>query len=145
MNEVTNTVIEYNKDFSLTELMVISQINPKSSWEDKFRNIMLLGKKLPIIADELKTEDSLVQGCESKVWLHHTWQNDQLLLVAWSDAKIVKGLLAIVLTLFNKKSRDEIKQINVELYFEQLSLLTHLSPSRSNGIHAIIEKIKGFV
>lgn len=112
-------------------------------WESKYRQIMLLGKKLPTMSDEDKTDEVLVKGCESQVWLHCD-QNEQkqFYFAADSDARIVKGLVVIVLAAFNGLKPSEIAEFNIEDYFAKLDLLKHLSPSRSNGIHAIIAQIK---
>ena len=103
---------------------------------------MLLGKQLPLFQAELKLDEALVSGCESQVWLYANWRDQQLWLALSSDSKIVRGLLAIVLAKFNGKTKDEISGVDVDEYFENLGLSQHLSPSRSNGLHAIVEKIK---
>lgn len=125
---------------------VIERLSSQSGWQNKYRQIMLLGKELPACPDVLKTEDALVKGCESKVWLHLAWDetNGKLIAVGDSDTRIVKGLLAIILAFYNGKSNDEISQQNIIDLFEQLDLLQHLSPSRGNGIHAIDKAIQDF-
>ena len=135
-------VIELAKQFELTDGSIIELLSSKNSWEDKFRQLMLLGKQLPALPKELQLDEHLISGCESKVWLLHEWQDETLHLAASSDAKIVKGLVSVVLAAFNKKSSSDIKQFDLDIYFKQLNLLTQLSPSRANGLNAIVDKIQ---
>ena len=102
---------------------------------------MLMGKELPAFDETLKREESQVAGCESQVWLVASWHQDQLLLAASSDAKIVKGLIAIVLAAFNGKSHRQVLEFDMPSYLDQLGLMDQLSPSRGNGIKAIINRI----
>ena len=74
MSDFNTKINDLNNSLNVTELMVSSQIQQVTNWQNKFRNIMLLGKELPVIPEELKTDEALVQGCESKVWLHISWQ-----------------------------------------------------------------------
>ena len=114
-------------------------------WEGKYRQIMLLGKQLPALADEYKQDTHLVKGCESQVWLYFRMKdgkNSGYQFAADSDARIVKGLVIVILSAFNHKTAQEISDFDIEGYFAELDLLKHLSPSRSNGIHAIVEAIR---
>jgi len=112
------------------------------SWEARYREIMLLGKQLPTLEPALKHDEYLVKGCESKVWLHMVKDNNDCYhFAADSDAKIVKGLVLIVLSLFNNKSAQQIAATDYNAFFSSIDLLKHLSPSRSNGIKAIIQQI----
>lgn len=103
------------------------------NWEDKYRYIIELGQQLPPFSEEHKIDEYKVEGCQSQVWLKE--QNGKF--IADSDAVIVKGLLFIVLTIFNEN-----KTADVDDVFAQLGLLEHLSPSRRNGLFAVIERIK---
>lgn len=105
---------------------------------------MLLGKQLPALPEPLKTEQARVKGCESTVWLHIDLDEQQqhLLLVGDSDTRIVKGLLSIVLALYNGKTPMQALEINAYKEFEKLGLIKHLSPSRGNGIKAIVDTIQ---
>jgi len=113
------------------------------SWQDKYREIMLLGKKLPVLPSELKVESALVNGCESNVWLYMEFNNEEskLLITADSDTRIVKGLVSIILYLYSDLTPNEILAIDANKEFEDMSLLKHLSPSRGNGIKAILNSI----
>ena len=105
---------------------------------------MLLGKTLPPLADILKTDDALVQGCESKVWMFVEFDltENALVVIGDSDTRIVKGLLALILALYNGLTPEEVLNINAYEEFEKLGLISHLSASRGNGIKAMVEKIQ---
>ncbi|KZN30894.1 hypothetical protein N480_02780 [Pseudoalteromonas luteoviolacea S2607] len=121
-----------------------NRLNSLSGWQAKYREIMMLGKKLPALPEALKTPDALVQGCESNVWLHLDLDENQerLVIIGDSDTRIVKGLLAIILATYNNRLPHEAKEIDAYELFEQMGLIKHLSPSRGNGVKAIIERIK---
>lgn len=145
---VTELVQEFSSQFTLTDEDVQRLLEAEKGWQNKYRRIMLIGKDLPVLPQELKSDDFLVQGCESNVWLTHFWQdedqNPTLRLAASSDAKIVKGLVAIVLAAFNNKTKQQIQAFDVSQYLESLALLDELSASRGNGIKAIIDAIRSF-
>lgn len=92
--------------------------------------------------DELKTEDRLIRGCQSQVWLETEQNGDSFEFQADSDAFIVKGLLGVILAAYNNKSGGEILEFDIEQYFEQLDLLRHLSPTRGNGLRAMVQRIR---
>jgi cysteine desulfuration protein SufE len=114
------------------------------NWEDRYRYIIDLGKQLPAMDDSLKTEDRLVRGCQSQVWMECKQQGDQLFFDADSDAHIVRGLLGLVLAAFNGKTAQQVLEFDIENYFEQLDLLRHLSPTRGNGLKAMVARIQQF-
>lgn len=111
-------------------------------WEDKYRYIIELGLNLPPLDDKFKTEEWKVRGCQSQVWLVPTNNDGKISFQGDSDAMIVKGLIAIVLLIYNQLTADEIKNIAVADIFAKLGLGEHLSPSRRNGLIAMTEKIK---
>ncbi|WP_105189704.1 SufE family protein [Pseudoalteromonas sp. T1lg48] len=115
-------------------------------WQQRYRELMLLGKELPMMANELKVDDAKVAGCESNVWMYidFTPQEDQLLIIADSDTRIVKGLLAVILLMYRHKTPAQVVAIDAEQEFDELGLLKHLSPSRGNGIRAIVQQINAF-
>ena len=119
-------------------------LEPLKSWQDRYRQIMLLGKQLPGLPDPLKTEDVRIRGCESTVWLHHYYDDETMHLhfAADSDARIIRGLIALVLVVLSDKTAEEIAQADLENWFRELDLFNHLSPSRGNGLKAIIEEIR---
>ena len=123
---------------------VSKNIESSASWQQKYREIMLLGKTLPPLADILKTDDALVQGCESKVWMFVEFDltENALVVIGDSDTRIVKGLLALILALYNGLTPEEVLNINAYEEFEKLGLISHLSASRGNGVKAMVEKIQ---
>ncbi|MDW6093674.1 cysteine desulfurase sulfur acceptor subunit CsdE [Vibrio rhizosphaerae] len=111
-------------------------------WEDKYRQVIQWGKQLPVMPEDLKSERVQVSGCESQVWLVAESEQDQWFFCADSDARIVRGLIAIVMAAYQGKTRDEITAFPIEDYFSRLGLLSHLSPSRGNGLRAIVQQIQ---
>lgn len=112
------------------------------SWEDRYRYIIDLGKELPPMPDTLQTDENQVKGCQSLVWLSERLENDQLFFEAESNSHIVRGLLAVVLAAYNGKSPNAIQAFDIEAYFEELNLIKHLSPSRGNGLKAMVSRIR---
>ena len=123
---------------------VSKNIESSASWQQKYREIMLLGKTLPPLADILKTDDALVQGCESKVWMFVEFDltENALVVIGDSDTRIVKGLFALILALYNGLTPEEVLNVNAYEEFEKLGLISHLSASRGNGVKAMVEKIQ---
>ncbi len=121
---------------------ILALFKKSKSWDGRHRQIMLLSKQLDNMPDEQKNEMSLIKGCESLAWL--TFSKDlegNFSFQASSDAKVIRGLLVIVLAAFNHKNSQEIAQFNLDSYFDSLGLMQHLSPSRGNGVKAIVDKI----
>ncbi len=112
------------------------------SWEDRYKYIIDLGKELPPMDQAYKTEEHLVRGCQSQVWLVAKHDADKLYFEADSDAFIVKGLLGVVLAAYNAKTPAQITAFDIDAYFEQLNLLKHLSSTRGNGLQAMVKKIQ---
>jgi cysteine desulfuration protein SufE len=122
-----------------------SLLNQYSEWESRYKKIIELGKKLPKMDESLKTNENLVKGCQSQVWLDIRLNSDgQVIIQADSDALIVKGLVSIVLYVYNTATPKEILSTPPE-FMKNLGLETHLSPSRANGLRAMIQKIVMFV
>lgn len=130
----------YNNNSLIDE--IITLFDKAKSWDAKHREIMLLGKQLQRLPKEQRSDDLLIDGCESKAWLSGNLQTDgRLFFSADSDAKIIRGLLFIVLAAFQNLTAKEALCFNVEQYFERLGLLHHLSPSRGSGLKAIVSRI----
>ncbi|WP_213608231.1 SufE family protein [Pseudoalteromonas sp.] len=127
-----------------TYQLISSNIQKSTSWQQKYREIMLLGKTLPPLADILKTDDALVPGCESKVWMFVEFDltENALVVIGDSDTRIVKGLLALILALYNGLTPEEVLAVNAYDEFEKLGLISHLSASRGNGVKAMVETIQ---
>jgi cysteine desulfuration protein SufE len=121
---------------------IIDTLGFFDAWDDRYKYIIDLGKELPPLDEEFHTEDRLVRGCQSQVWIE-TWLEDgRIQLAVDSDAFIVKGLLAIVLAAYNNKTPADVQAFDIEGYFESLDLLGHLTPTRGNGLRAMVARIK---
>ena len=114
------------------------------SWEDKYRFVIDLGRDLIPLDESNRREENLIRGCQSQVWLvaEYDKTTDTLALTIDSDAHIVRGLIAIILTAYNEHSPTEILAFNIEELFEELQLLQHLSPTRGNGLRAMVARIR---
>lgn len=122
----------------------LKEIQQACDWQTKYRILMQLSKKLPVIPEKLKQPALLVKGCESRAWLmhYHDKTEDRHYFVLDSEARIVKGLMAIMLSMVNGLSSAELSKLNLTELFEQLKLKPYLSQSRGNGLTAMAEKIK---
>ena len=112
------------------------------AWEDRYRYLMDLGKKLPPMDPVHKIEANRVRGCTSMVWVVPRAVDHRLQFDADSDSAIVKGLVAIAYALFFDRSREEVAAIDVEEVFKRLGLDTHLSANRRNGFQSLVQKLK---
>lgn len=120
---------------------IISEFEFFDNWEDKYQHIIDLGKSLPPMPEEYKKEEFKVHGCQSNVWIYEQIQNDKVHFFADSDALITKGLIALILKVVQDKSPEEIKNTDFN-FIETIGLKEHLSPTRANGLSAMIKKIQ---
>ncbi len=111
-------------------------------WEQRYQYIIDLGKHLPGLPEEARTPDRLVKGCQSNVWLVANQQDGRFQFDVDSDAVIVQGLLALVLAAYNDKTADAILAFDIDGYFAELDLENHITPTRGNGLRAIVGKIR---
>ncbi len=122
---------------------ILEDIEFFDDWEERYKYIIDLGKDLPAMDSALQTPERLVKGCQSNVWLDVDMNSQQeLLFVVDSDAIIVKGLLALVMAAFYGKTAKDVLAFDIDAYFIQLDLARHLSPTRGNGLKAIVAKIQ---
>ncbi|GGK69506.1 SufS family cysteine desulfurase [Amphritea balenae] len=122
---------------------ILAQLTPLTSWNDRYREIMQLGKQLPALTSAMKSDQQLINGCESNAWLHiHRADDGTLWFAADSDARVIRGLIALVLAAYNGKSAQQIDEFDIDNYFDQLQLSRHLSPSRGNGLKAVVDAIQ---
>ena len=127
INEVQDTIIE---DFSVFD-----------EWMDKYSLLIDLGKDLPLIDTGFKTKDFLIEGCQSKVWLHPEFNGSKITFTADSDAIITRGIIALLIKVLSDRTPAEI--ISADLYFiDKIGLRQNLSPTRSNGLLSMIRQIK---
>ncbi|MGO4999727.1 cysteine desulfurase sulfur acceptor subunit CsdE [Oceanisphaera sp. W20_SRM_FM3] len=128
---------------TITDTEVRNLFAAAHGWEARYRELIKLAKQLPALDDADKIEANAIHGCESQAWLvseqntNGLWQ-----LHCDSDARIVKGLMAVVLAALNNKTAAHIQAFDMEAYFAELQLLSHLSPSRGNGLRAVVAAIK---
>ena len=114
-------------------------------WEDRFRYLIDLGRKLEPMDDSLKTEESKVRGCTSQVWIVDQIQPGSpptLHFIADSDAHIVKGLIAVLLSIYDGRTPADILAIDIKQAISQLGFEQHLSPNRANGLYSMVERIR---
>lgn len=119
-----------------------SDFAANKSWDKQYRLIIQLGKQLPALAEAQKKPSNQVKGCESLAWLVIEQQGGIYHFYMDSDSRVVKGLMAILLIIFQGKTAQQIEEIDVDAVFAQLGLLHHLTPSRANGLLAIVKRIK---
>jgi cysteine desulfuration protein SufE len=100
-----------------------------------------LGKSLPLIASEFKSDDYIIKGCQSKVWVHADLQGTKLIFTADSDAIITKGIIAILIRAYSNQHPDEILNANND-FIDKIGLKEHLSPTRANGLVSMIKQMK---
>ncbi|MCE9677732.1 SufE family protein [Shewanella sp. AS1] len=121
---------------------IIKRFKQAANWQERYREIMLLGKTLAPLDDKLKVEQAQVKGCESQAWLYHSSIEGKHYFLADSDARIVKGLIALLLAVTHGQDGDTIEQLDINGYFDSLGLTGQLSPSRTNGLYALAQAIK---
>ena len=114
------------------------------SWEEKYQYVIDLGKTLEPFPEEYKTDTWKVKGCQSQVWLLPDFKGKNIHFKGDSDAILVRGIIAIVLLIYNDKSTDEIKSIDVMKIFAKLGLEENLTPSRRNGMMSMVAKIREY-
>jgi cysteine desulfuration protein SufE len=121
---------------------IISSFGLFSEWLDRYQYLIDLGRKLPPLAEQEKTDDKLLAGCQSRVWLHLEGDANQVIIRANSDAAIVSGLIALLSQVYSGCSARQI--VDTEPYFiREIGLADHLSPTRANGLHAMLNAIRG--
>ncbi|MBK21407.1 MAG: Fe-S metabolism protein SufE [Flavobacteriales bacterium] len=122
---------------------LVEDFNLFEDWSDKYEYIISLGKELSAMKKEDKTEENLVKGCQSQVWLVAKEKNGNVFFEADSDAIISKGICALLVKVFNGQPASEIVKNNLD-FIEKIGLKEHLSPNRSNGLVAMIKKMKAY-
>ncbi|WP_077196950.1 SufE family protein [Prevotella ihumii] len=122
---------------------VIAEFSEFTDWMDKYQMLIDLGNELDALDAQYKTEQNLIDGCQSRVWLQCDMEEGNLVFTADSDALITKGIIALLIRVISGHTPQEI--IDADLYFiEQIGLHQHLSPTRSNGLLSMVKKIKAY-
>jgi len=127
--EIQNQLVE---DFSFME-----------DWEDKYAFLIDLGKELPALPANLKTEENLIRGCQSRVWLTAAMENGRVQFSADSDAFISKGMVALLVKVYHNQKPEDILHEKLDL-LERIGLHEHLSPNRSNGLASMLKQLRNF-
>ena len=113
-----------------------------TGWEQRARLLMQWGQRLPELNEADKTETNRVHGCESQVWLVGELKNGHWQFAASSDARLIRGLVALLLARVNGLSAEQLQQVDLQVWFNQLGLSRQLSPSRSNGLNAVLQRMR---
>ncbi|MFD3393525.1 SufE family protein [Aquirufa sp. OSTEICH-129V] len=126
-----------------TQDELIEEFGLFDDWADKYEYLIDLGKKLLPMSESFKTEDNVIKGCQSKVWLHAEKQGDLVVFQADSEAIIVKGMISMLIRVLSNHTPEEI--IKADLYFiEQIGMSQHLAQTRSNGLVAMVKQMKNY-
>lgn len=120
---------------------IIEEFSFFEDWMQRYEYIIELGKTLPIINDQHKTDENIIKGCQSKVWLHAHFKENKVLYEADSDAILTKGVIALLIRVFNQHSPEEILEASTD-FLDQIGLKEHLSPTRANGLVSMVKQIK---
>ena len=132
MNTINHTQDELIEEFGLFE-----------DWADKYEYLIDLGKKLLPMSESFKTEENVIKGCQSKVWLHAEKQGDLVVFQADSEAIIVKGMISMLIRVLSNHTPEEI--MKADLYFiDQIGMSQHLAQTRSNGLVAMVKQMKNY-
>lgn len=122
--------------------LALNAFEQAGSWEQRARLLMQWGDRLPPLSDVDKVDANRVHGCESQVWLVGALQHGHWQFAASSDARLIRGLVALLLARVNGLSADELQQVDLPDWFNQLGLSRQLSPSRSNGLNAVLQRMR---
>lgn len=120
---------------------IIREFELLGDWQERYKYIIKLGQKLPSLDDSYKTEDNLVRGCQSQVWLTTELVEDKVVFKADSDAAITKGLVALMVRFYSGETPETILSTNPE-FIKKIGMQDHLSPTRSNGLASMIKQMK---
>lgn len=120
---------------------IVDEFSLFDDWMERYEYIIELGKKLPLIKEEYKTDDNIIKGCQSKVWLKGEQKEEVIVFTAESDAILTKGIIAILIRTFSNQKASAILEADLD-FIDQIGLKEHLSPTRANGLVSMIKNIK---
>ena len=128
---------------TITEIQteILQEFNMFENWIEKYEYIIELGKSLPMIDDKHKTDNNLIKGCQSRVWLHTDHQDGKIIYSADSDAIITKGIVAILIRVLSNQAAEEIAKANLT-FIDKIGFKKQLSQTRANGLVSMIKEIK---
>ncbi len=133
--------LKFNMTIAEIQDEIIDEFSMFDDWEERYQYMIDLGKTLPLIDEQYKTEDYIIRGCQSKVWVHAEMNADKVIFTADSDAIITKGIIAILIRVFSDQHPKDIIESHTE-FIDQIGLKEHLSPTRANGLVSMIKQIK---
>lgn len=122
---------------------IVEEFSLFDDWMDKYEHLISLGKSLPLVEEQYKTDEYTVKGCQSKVWLFAALQDGKVIYTADSDAIITKGIIALLVRVLSGRTPAEILQANLA-FIDEIGLKEHLSPTRSNGLVSMIHQMKNY-
>ena len=120
---------------------IIDEFSMFDDWMQRYEYMIELGKSLPLIDDHYKTDDNIIKGCQSKVWVHAEMKDDKVVFTADSDAIITKGIIAILIRVFSNQTPKDIIEADTA-FIDEIGLKEHLSPTRANGLVSMIKQLK---
>lgn len=120
---------------------IIDEFEFLEDWMERYEHIIALGKSLPLIDKQYQTDDNIIKGCQSKVWIHAEKIDDKIIFTADSDAILTKGIIALLLRVYSNQTAETILNTESE-FIDKIGLKEHLSPTRANGLLAMIKQIK---
>ena len=120
---------------------IVDEFSMFEDWMQRYEYMIELGKSLPLINEQYKTDDNIIKGCQSKVWVHAELEEDKLVFTADSDAIITKGIIAILIRVFSHQKPADIIEANTN-FIDEIGLKEHLSPTRANGLVSMIKQMK---
>ncbi len=125
------------------EIEIIEDFAIYDDWMEKYEYIIELGKDLPIINNEYKTEDRIIKGCQSQVWLHAEKKENKIVFTADADAIIAKGIISLLIQVLSNETADAILETKLD-FIKEIGLQEHLSPTRSNGLVSMVKQMKTY-
>lgn len=120
---------------------IVEEFSMFEDWMQRYEYMIELGKSLPLIKEEYKTNDNIIKGCQSKVWVHAELEDNKLVFTADSDAIITKGIIAILIRAFSNQKPQDILDADTQ-FIDAIGLKEHLSPTRANGLVSMIKQLK---
>lgn len=136
-----NFVFMEHQDIAAIQEEIVQEFSAFDDWMERYEYMIELGKSLPKIDEKFKTDDYIIKGCQSRVWVHAALENGRLIFTADSDAIITKGIIAILIRAFSNQKPADILNANTD-FIDQIGLKEHLSPTRANGLLSMIKQIK---
>lgn len=128
-------------DIKEIQAEIVDEFSLFDDWMQRYEHMIELGKSLPLVEEKYKTEDNLIKGCQSKVWVHAEMKDEKLIFTADSDAIITKGIIAILIRAYSNQHPKDIIDADTQ-FIDEIGLKEHLSPTRANGLVSMIKQLK---